>query len=93
MADVSENIVFGSNLSLPVYRTVNEECYAVPRPDILVPEKDAFVAFVFNKSKKSAGVAYAGKYRVLSTSFPFEAVADDTLRAYLMGAVLRFLLK
>lgn len=93
MADVSENIVFGSNLSLPVYRTVSEECYAVPRPDILVPEKDAFVAFVFNKSKKSAGVAYAGKYRVLSTSFPFEAVADDTLRAYLMGAVLRFLLK
>lgn len=93
MADVSENVVFGSNLSLPVCRTVNEECYAVPRPDILVPEKDAFVAFVFNKSKKSAGVAYAGKYRVLSTSFPFEAVADDSLRSYLMGAVLRFLLK
>lgn len=93
VADASEDVVFGSNLSLPFRRTVNEECYAVARPDVLVPEDDAFVAFVFDKSKKSAGVAYAGKYRVLSTSFPFEAVADESLRAYLMGAVLRFLLK
>lgn len=93
MHDISEDVVFGSNLSLPIYRTVNEECYAVSRPDILVPMKDAFVAFVYNKSKKSAGVAYVGKYRVLSTSFPFEAVADEQLRSYLMGAVMRFLLK
>ena len=72
---------------------MNEECYAVPRPDVLVPAKDAFVAFVYNKNKKSAGVAYAGRYRVLSTSFPFEAVDNEQLRFYLMGAVLRFLLK
>lgn len=93
MTDVSEDIVFGSNMELPIYRIVNEECYAVPRPDVLVPMKDAFVAFVFNKSKKSAGVAYAGDYRVLSTSFPFEAVADEAQRSYLMGAIIRFLLK
>ena len=93
VADVSENVVFGSNLTLPIYRTVNEECYAVVRPDVLVPAKDAFVAFVYNGNKKSAGVAYAGKYRVLSTSFPFEAVGSEQLRFYLMGAVLRFLLK
>lgn len=93
MADVSEDKIFGSNLSLPVYRTVNEECYAVQRPDVLVPAKDAFVAFVYEKSKKSAGVAYAGKYRVLATGFPFEAVADEDLRFSLMGSVMRFLLK
>lgn len=93
MADVSEDRIFGSNLSLPVYRTVNEECYAVQRPDVLVPAGDAFVAFVYEKSKKSAGVAYAGKYRVLATGFPFEAVADEGMRRSLMGAVMRFLLK
>ncbi len=93
VTDVSEDVVFGSNLSLPIFRTVNEECYAVARPDVLVPAKDAFVAFVYDKNKKSAGVAYAGRYRVLSTAFPFEAVRDATLRSYLMGAVLRFLLK
>lgn len=93
MADVSEDMIFGSNLSLPIYRTVNEESYAVSRPDVLVPAKNAFVAFVYEKSKKSAGVAYAGKYRVLSTGFPFEAVADEGLRFSLMGAVMRFLLK
>lgn len=93
VADVSEDMVFGSNLLLPVSRTVNEQCYAVSRPDILVPQKDAFVAFVYNKSKKSAGVAYSGNYRVLSAAFPFEAVIDERLRTHLMGAVLRFLLK
>lgn len=93
MADASEDVVFGSNLSLRVCRTVNEECYAVSRPDVLVPATDAFVAFVYNKSKKSAGVAYTGRYRVLSTAFPFEAVRGESQRSYLMGAVMRFLLK
>lgn len=93
VADVAEDRIFGSNLLLPVYRTVNEESYAVQRPDVLVPAPDAFVAFVYEKSKKSAGVAYAGKYRVLATGFPFEAVADEDMRRSLMGSVMRFLLK
>ena len=93
MVDVSEDKIFGSNLSLPVYRTVNEASYAVQRPDVLVPATDAFVAFVYEKSKKSAGVAYAGKYRVLATGFPFESVADEDMRRSLMGSVMRFLLK
>lgn len=93
MVDIAENEVFGSNLLLPVKRTVNEECYAVSRPDILAPAKDAFAAFVYNKSKKSAGIAYSGKYKVIAVSIPFEAVADETLRAQLMGSVMRFLTK
>ena len=74
-------------------RAVNEECYAVSRPDILVPLDDAFVSFVFEGCRESAGVAYAGDYRVLSTSFPFEAVRGVEARNELMGAVMRFLLK
>ena len=94
VTDVAEDVVSGSGLRLDVPRTVNERCYAVARPDILVPTDDAFVSFVFDGNKESAGVAYAGKdYRALSTSFPFETVAGDVQRAKLMGAVMRFLMR
>lgn len=89
--DTSENHIFGSNLNMEMYRTVNEECYAVARPDILAPVGDAFVAFVFDGCKESAGVAYAGDYRVLSSSFPFESVVSEEQRNMLMGAIMRFL--
>lgn len=91
--DTSENLFFGSGLELPVRRVANEYCYAVPCPDVLVPIDDAFVSFIYNGNKKSAGVAYSGDYRVLSTAFPFEAIADEGKREKLMGAILRFLLE
>ena len=92
--DLSETGVTG-NVSrvFRIPRTVNDECYAVSRPDILVPLDDAFVSFVFEGCRESAGVAYAGDYRALSTSFPFEAVRGVEARNELMGAVMRFLLK
>ena len=90
--DAFEDVVFGSGLKIPVWRKVNEQCYAVSRPDILVPIDDAFVSFVFDRSRESAGVAYSGNYRTLSVSFPFEAIADREKRVKLMGAVMRFLL-
>ena len=93
VVDASEDRVFGSNLLLSLPRGLNEECYTVSRPDVLVPRDNAFVAFVYDKSKKSAGVAYAGNYRVLSTAFPFEVAGSPSQRTHLMGAVLRFLLK
>lgn len=93
VADATETAVFGSNLKMEIKRTVNEECYAVARPDILAPVGKAFVSFVFDGCKESAGVAFAGDgYRVLSTSFPFEAITDSVQRDRLMGAVMRFLL-
>lgn len=92
--DLSETGISGNGGSLfRIPRRVNEECYTVSRPDILVPLDDAFVSFVFDKCRESAGVAYAGKYRVLSTSFPFEAVSGEKERTELMGAIMRFLLK
>ena len=94
VTDLADDVIAGSGLRLSVGRGVNTECYAVSRPDILVPVDEAFVPFVFDGCKESAGVAYSGNgYRVLSTSFPFEAVKNSVHRAELMGAVMRFLLK
>lgn len=92
VSDVNENIVFGSNMRMQIGRTVNEECYAVPRPDILAPVDNAFISFIFDDSKESAGVAYAGAYRVLSASFPFETICSEEQRVQLMGSIMRFLL-
>ena len=92
--DVSETGISGNgNTVFSIPRTLNEECYAVPRPDVLAPLDNAFVSFVFDGCRESAGVAYSGKYRVLTTSFPFEAVAGEYKREELMGAVMRFLLR
>ena len=93
MSDIGEELISGSGLELKIGRTVNEECYAVSRPDILVPLDNAFVSFIFDGNRESAGVAYSGDYRVLSTSFPFESVKGEDLRSKLMGAVMRFLMK
>lgn len=92
--DLSETGISGSASKVfGIPRTADSDSYAVSRPDILVPLDDAFVSFVFNGSRESAGVAYAGDYRVLSTSFPFETVKGEADRNELMGAIMRFLLK
>ena len=94
MEDLSDDVISGSGLRFSIGRKVNEGCYAVSRPDVLVPVDGAFVSFIFSGSKESSGVAYSGsKYKVLSTSFPFETVQDDYQRSKLMGAVMRFLMK
>lgn len=93
VSELNENCISGSGLEFSIARTVNERCYAVSRPDILVPLDDAFVSFVFNGNRESAGVAYAGNYRIISTSFPFETVSEEEQRDKLMGAIMRFLMK
>ena len=94
VADCTDDVIAGSGLRLKVGREVSSDSYAVARPDVLVPLDEAFVSFVFDGCKESAGVAYSGAgYRVLSTSFPFESVKNSVQRAELMGAVMRFLLK
>ena len=92
VSNVAEDVVFGSNMRMHIARTVNEVCYAVPRPDILVPVDNAFISFVFDGCKASAGVAYAGNYRTISVSFPFETISSDEQRTQLMGSIMRFLL-
>ncbi len=92
VADTADCRLFGSNLTFDVNRGISESCYAVARPDILAPVGSSFVAFVYDKCKESAGVAFADNYRVLATSFPFETILQEGIRAELMGAVMRFLL-
>lgn len=92
VSEDEESVIVGSGLELPFMRNPNAECYAVPSTDVLVPLDDAFVSFVYRGNRKSAGVAYSGKYRVLSVSFPFEAISDSGKRGKLMGAIMRFLL-
>lgn len=92
VADMTENSIFGSNLTFDINRAISEKSYAVTRPDILAPVGNSFVAFVFDKCRESAGIAFADNYRVLATSFPFETVLRDELRAEIMGAIMRFLM-
>ena len=92
VADMSEKSIFGSNLTFDINRSAGEKCYALPRPDILAPVGNSFVAFVFDKCRESAGIAFADNYRVLATSFPFETITQENFRAEIMGAVMRFLL-
>ena len=92
VADLTENKIFGSNLTIDVHRGMSDKCYAVNRPDILAPVGNSFVAFVYDNCRESAGIAFADNYRVLATSFPFETIVQDDIRAELMGAVMRFLL-
>ena len=92
VADMTEKSIFGSNLTFDVNRSISEKCYAVTRPDILAPVGNSFVAFVFDKCRESAGVAFADNYRVLATSFPFETIQQDSFRAEIMGAIMRFLM-
>lgn len=92
VSNVAEDVIFGSNMRMHIARTVNEVCYALPRPDILVPVDNAFISFVFDGCKASAGVAYAGNYRTISVSFPFETISSEEQRTQLMGSIMRFLL-
>ena len=89
--ELSGNLVTGSGAKMRFSRALNEKCYAVPCPDELLPVGDAFVSFVFEDDRKSAGIAYKGKYKVIATSIPFEAVTSESQREKLMGAVMRFL--
>lgn len=66
--------------------------YAAPAPDALLPVGSrAFSAFAYGAGQ-GAGVAYEGKdYRAVTLGFPFECIADPTVRTRAMGALLRFL--
>lgn len=91
--NLSECQVRGSGgMPFSIPRTANSESYAVARPDILAPVNGAFISFVFTKGLQSAGIAYAGDYRVISTTFPFETVEGEDKRAKLMAAIMKFLM-
>lgn len=88
----STNYVNGLNLTIPYHRGLTRECYPLQAPDAIAPTSErAFTAFVYGGGQ-SAGVAYRGNdYRVLTMGFPFESIADATIREQAIEAILRFL--
>lgn len=84
--------VRGLNLRFRIQRQTTASRYGVPAPDVLEPiSDDAFTAFAYDGGQ-SAGCAYKGpRYRVLSMGFPFECIAEPSVRDQAMGAIIRFL--
>ena len=86
--------ILGLNMQLPVYVQPSSAHYAAGRPDILCPaSKQAFTAFAYTNSQP-AGVAYKGcNHSAITLAIPFECLADEQRKEYVMRAVLAFLMK
>lgn len=83
--------LFGAGTRFFIPRQANEQSYAVPSPDCLLPVAPAYSTFVYRPSNYSAGIAYRGPYRTFVLGFPFESIQGTTERARVMSAVLGFL--
>lgn len=86
--------VRGLNLRFRIQRHTTASHYGVPAPDSLTPTSDdAFTAFAYDGGQ-SAGCAYQGRrYRVLAMGFPFECIAEPSVRDQAMSAIIRFLVE
>ncbi|RRD80616.1 hypothetical protein EII14_01035 [Alloprevotella sp. OH1205_COT-284] len=83
----------GLKLDLPIYNHHNREHFACRQSDILSPAEGAFSAFSYGVDGYSAGVAFPGrKHKTITMGFPFECLADESIRVQAMKAMLNFLL-
>ena len=78
----------GQTLTIP--RLPNEEMYAVPAPDCIVPLSPAFSVLTYSPGNQSAAIAYKGNYRTFVMGFPFESIQSEKDRATVMAAILKF---
>ncbi|MCK9626593.1 MAG: xanthan lyase [Bacteroidales bacterium] len=70
---------------------LNEKKYCVETPDALVPVgKNAFTIFRYADNDISAGVAYCGKYRVVSLGFPIEVLRSQEQIDALINEIVTF---
>ena len=81
----------GTTLEIP--RWINPEQYPVVHPEVFTPIGEAFTPFVYEYSRHSAAVAYAGNYRSILLGFPFEAIRSSADRDLVMVSLLQFLIK
>lgn len=81
----------GRTVTIP--RLPNEERYAVPSPDCIVPVDAAFPVFTYAAGNQSAGIAYKGDYRTFVLGFPFESIRSEMDRATVMAGILGFFTK
>jgi hypothetical protein len=83
--------ISGSGLNFHIYRGMNAKSYAVPAPESIQPQADAFAMLAYSNGQ-SAAVAYPGKrHRAITFGFPLESITDAGQRNQLMAAVISFL--
>jgi hypothetical protein len=85
----------GMGTAFSFYRQPNEQHYAAPCTDILMPAvSQAFPTMVYDNNQTSAAVAYQGSdYRAFTMGFPFECISDSNTRQAIMKAIITFLLE
>lgn len=86
----SSNEIMGTGIRFSIYRTPNEESYAVPAPACITPVSPAFSSFIYTDGNTGAGIAYKGTYRTFVLGFPLESIQSTADRAHIMAGALRF---
>lgn len=91
LKDKNINRISGLGLTVTIPRLPNENSYAVPSMDCIVPVDTAFPVFTYAPANQSAGIAYKGNdYRTFVLGFPFESIQSDVDRATIMAGILGF---
>lgn len=90
MKHVRSGEIFGTNIRFQIPRGANEQTYAVPAPDCILPAEQAFPVFCYTEGNQCAGVAYKGAYRTFVLGFPFESIVKADQRTHVMKAMLHF---
>ena len=90
---ITNNGIDGLGLHFTFYRNLNEQHYAAPRTDVIMPaEQGAFPAMTYADGH-CAAVAYKGAdYRCFAMGFPFECIQRKQDRKQIMQGLLNFLL-
>ena len=80
-----------SPLSFSFYQGLNEESYAVEKPDAILPtDRRAQIILRYMDNSLGAGIAYHGDYKTVVWGFPFETIREKDARNTLMQNILNF---
>ena len=90
LTDKNSNRINGLGHTISIPRLPNENNYAIPAPDCIVPVDSAFPVFTYAPGNQSAGIAYKGNYRTFVLGFPFESILSEADRAIVMAGILGF---
>lgn len=83
----------GCDLSMHLYREMNDKSYAVPYITTMDADEKAFVMMLYSNNAPAA-VAYDGTdYKTIMLGFPLESIKEDHARNTLMQAITNFLCK
>ena len=91
MRGVTTGNVSGINNQYAFPIKINEETYAVPAPDCILPTGGAYSTFVYTPGNYGAGIGYKGTdYRTFILGFPLESIRGAQQRGSIMKAILNF---